>query len=204
MSRRSRRTTFRPHSSPVIWTVRTTLNPAFSKARKDLRLVSSTSLTTAHTSRLEKTTLPYKLADCSRTQAQTCHAKLPYREVDTSRSRFRAQLARMLWIVKPEVPLNPTYRPNFLLDHEHVRRLVPSTRGPYFASTPEQIKSLIPPSRNVGGGKPFLKERKVGSFKRSAVYLPDSSDFRIRSTESIVVQLRVVAGAPNSLSIWPR
>jgi hypothetical protein len=28
--------------------------------------------------------------------------------------------------------------------------------------------------------------------------------FKYRSTESIVFQLRVVAGAPNSLSIWPR
>jgi hypothetical protein len=36
------------------------------------------------------------------------------------------------------------------------------------------------------------------------VYLPGSWDFRILSTESIVFQLRVVAGAPKSLSIWPR
>src|SRR5713101_2728630 len=36
------------------------------------------------------------------------------------------------------------------------------------------------------------------------VYLSGSWDFRIRSTESIVFQLRVVAGAPKSLSIWPR
>jgi hypothetical protein len=34
-----------------------------------------------------------------------------------------------------------------------------------------------------------------------AVYSPGSWDFRIRSTESIVFQLRVVAGAPKSLSI---
>ena len=42
------------------------------------------------------------------------------------------------------------------------------------------------------------------TFPAQAVYLPGSSDFRIRSTESMVFQLRVVAGAPKSLSIWPR
>src|SRR3954447_16350699 len=31
-----------------------------------------------------------------------------------------------------------------------------------------------------------------------------SESLKIRSTESIVVQLRVVAGAPKSSSIWPR
>jgi hypothetical protein len=42
------------------------------------------------------------------------------------------------------------------------------------------------------------------TFPAQAVYLPGSWDFRIRSTESIVFQLRVVAGASKSLSIWPR
>ena len=41
-------------------------------------------------------------------------------------------------------------------------------------------------------------------FPAQAVYLPGPWDFRIRSTESIVFQLRVVAGAPKSLSIWQR
>jgi len=45
---------------------------------------------------------------------------------------------------------------------------------------------------------------RLSTFPAQAVYLPGSWDFRIRSTESIVVQLRVVAGAPKSLSIWPR
>ena len=44
----------------------------------------------------------------------------------------------------------------------------------------------------------------LSTFPAPAVYLPGSWDFRIRSTESIVFQLRVVAGAPKSLSIWPR
>jgi hypothetical protein len=44
----------------------------------------------------------------------------------------------------------------------------------------------------------------LSTFLAQAVYLPGSWDFRIRSTESIVFQLRVVAGAPKSLSIWPR
>jgi hypothetical protein len=44
----------------------------------------------------------------------------------------------------------------------------------------------------------------LSTFPAQAVYLPGSWDFRIRSTESIVFQLRVVAGAPKSLSIWPR
>ena len=42
------------------------------------------------------------------------------------------------------------------------------------------------------------------TFQAPAVYMSGSWDFRIRSTESIVFQLRVVAGAPKSLSIWPR
>src|SRR5579863_10201194 len=45
---------------------------------------------------------------------------------------------------------------------------------------------------------------RAQAFPAPAVYLPGSWDFRIRSTESIVLQLRVVAGAPKSLSIWPR
>jgi hypothetical protein len=44
----------------------------------------------------------------------------------------------------------------------------------------------------------------LSTFPAQGVYLPGSWDFRIRSTESIVFQLRVVAGAPKSLSIWPR
>jgi hypothetical protein len=68
-------------------------------------------------------------------------------------SRFRAQLGRMLWIVRPEVPLNPTYRPNFLLDHEHVRRLSAIHTRTIFRLNTWQIKSLIPPGRDVGGGK---------------------------------------------------
>lgn len=42
------------------------------------------------------------------------------------------------------------------------------------------------------------------TFPAQAVYLPGSPDFRIRSTDRIVFQLRVVAGAPKSLSTWPR
>ena len=53
-------------------------------------------------------------------------------------------------------------------------------------------------------GKPFGVYHCLSTFPAQAVYLPGSSDFRIRSTESIVFQLRVVAGAPKSLSIWPR
>src|SRR3984893_17535427 len=42
----------------------------------------------------------------------------------------------------------------------------------------------------------------LSTFPAQAVYLPGSWDFRIRSTESMVFQLRVVARAPKSLSIW--
>ena len=42
------------------------------------------------------------------------------------------------------------------------------------------------------------------TFPAQTVCLPGSSDFRIRSTESMVLQLRVVAGVPKSLSSWPR
>ena len=51
---------------------------------------------------------------------------------------------------------------------------------------------------------PFAVYHCLSTFPAQAVYLPGSWDFRIRSTESIVFQLRVVAGAPKSLSIWPR
>jgi hypothetical protein len=44
----------------------------------------------------------------------------------------------------------------------------------------------------------------LSTFPARAVYLPGSGDFRIRSTKSIVFQLRAVAGAPKGLSIWPR
>ena len=43
--------------------------------------------------------------------------------------------------------------------------------------------------------------RCLCTFPAQAVYLPGTSDFRIRSTESIVFRLHVVAGAPKSLSI---
>ena len=53
-------------------------------------------------------------------------------------------------------------------------------------------------------GKPFAVYHCLSTFPAQAVYLSGWWDFRIRSTESIVFQLRVVAGAPKSLSIWPR
>ena len=52
--------------------------------------------------------------------------------------------------------------------------------------------------------RPYRVYHSLSTFPAPAVYLPGSWDFRIRSTESIVFQLRVVAGAPKSLSIWPR
>jgi hypothetical protein len=52
--------------------------------------------------------------------------------------------------------------------------------------------------------RPYGVYHCLSTFPAQAVYLPGSWDFRIRSTESIVFQLRVVAGAPKSLSIWPR
>src|SRR5271166_3262942 len=53
-------------------------------------------------------------------------------------------------------------------------------------------------------GDRCLGDYCLSRFPAQAVYLPGSWDFRIRSTESIVFQLRVVTGAPKSLSIWPR
>jgi len=117
--------------------------------------------------RVGKDNLPYKLADRSWTQAKACHAKLPYREVDTSRTRLRAQFICMVRIVRPEIPLNPAYRPTLLFDHEYVRRLNATHTRTIFRLNAWQVKSLIPPSRDVGGGKPFLEEWKVASFKRS-------------------------------------
>src|ERR1700722_9034121 len=89
---------------------------------------------------VRKDELVEELPNYNRTQAQTCHAKLPYGEVDASRSGFRAQLARVLWIVIPEVPLNPTYRPSFLLDHEHVRRFRAIYTRTIFRLNAKQIK----------------------------------------------------------------
>ena len=45
--------------------------------------------------------------------------------------------------------------------------------------------------------RPYRARRYVGVQAN----LPGPSDFKIRSTESIVFQLRVVAGTPKSLSI---
>jgi hypothetical protein len=114
---------------------------------------------------IRKDELVEELPNYNRTQAQTCHPKLPYGEVDASRSGFRAQLARVLWIVMPEVPLNPTYRRNFLLDHEHVRRFSAIYTRTIFRFNTRQIILLVPPDGHVGGGEPFLDQGEVASFK---------------------------------------
>ena len=72
----------------------------------------------------------------------------------------------MFWIGSPEIPLNPANWPAFLLDHKYVRRLGAINTRAVFRLNTRQITALIPPSSHVGGGEPFLKEWKVGSFKR--------------------------------------
>ena len=50
----------------------------------------------------------------------------------------------------------------------------------------------------------LLRSAFVGSGGPCRDVAEEAWAFKIRSTESIVFQLRVVAGAPKSLSIWPR
>jgi len=70
-------------------------------------------------------------------------------------------------------------------------------------------KAALIPSRHfpvvaIFAARPYGVYHCLSTFPAQAIFLPGSWDFRIRSTESIVFQLRVVAGAPKSLSIWPR
>jgi len=165
LSVRSRRTTCRLHASPVSRTVRTTLNPAFSKARKDLRLLSSGSLTTARTSGFEKTT-------CL-TNSRIAAGPKPKPVMPISLSPGRCQPKPVPRPIGPHAPdsrTRGTIESNlsaFLLDHEHVRRLSAIHTRTVFRLNPRQIESLIPPGRDVRGRKPFSKKRKVGSSERS-------------------------------------
>jgi hypothetical protein len=114
---------------------------------------------------VRKDELVEELADYNRTQPQACHFKFSDCEVDTSRSRFRSDLSRMVWVVSPEIPLNPADRPEFLFDHEHIRRLGTVNARSVFRLNTRQIIPLVPPGSHVGGGEPFLKQREVASFK---------------------------------------
>ena len=74
---------------------------------------------------------------------------------------------RVLWIVSPEVPLNPTHGPAFLLNHEYVGGLSAVNARAVFRLYTRRIRALIPPNSHLRGGEPFLKQREIGSFKRS-------------------------------------
>jgi hypothetical protein len=114
---------------------------------------------------VRKDELVEELADYNRTQPQACHFKFSDCEVDTSRSRFRSELSGMLWVVSPEIPLNPADWLAFLFDHEHVRRLGTVNARTVFRLNTRQIIPLVPPGSHVGGGEPFLKQWEVTSFK---------------------------------------
>ena len=69
-------------------------------------------------------------------------------------------------IVTPEVPLNPTNGPVFLLNHEYVRWLSAIDARSIFRLDTRQIEVLIPPHSYVGSGEPFLKQREIASRER--------------------------------------
>ena len=94
------------------------------------------------------------------------HLDFPNWEVDANRGGA-APNCRVLWIVSPEVPLNPTHGPAFLLNHEYVGGLSAVNARAVFRLYTRRIRALIPPNSHVRGGEPFLKQREIGSFKRS-------------------------------------
>jgi hypothetical protein len=114
---------------------------------------------------VRKDELVEELVDYNRTQPQACHFKFSDCEVDTSRSRFRSELSRVLWVVSPKIPLNPADWPAFLFDHEHIRRLGAVNARTVFRLNTRQISPLVPPDGHVGGGEPFLNQREVASCK---------------------------------------
>jgi hypothetical protein len=76
------RTTCRLKFSPASCTVSVNVNPAFLKARNDLRLRSSGSVITVLNAQVFKDDLHQELADYNRSQSQTRHCKFPNCEVD--------------------------------------------------------------------------------------------------------------------------
>jgi hypothetical protein len=114
---------------------------------------------------VRKDELVEELTDYNRTQPQACHFKFSDCEVDTSRTRFRPDLSRVIWIVSPKIPLNPADWPAFLFDHEHIRRLGTVNARTVFRLYTRQIIPLVPPDGHVGCGEPFLHQREVESFK---------------------------------------
>jgi hypothetical protein len=71
----------------------------------------------------------------------------------------------MLQVVSPEIPLNPADWPAFQFNQEYLRRLDTVNARTVFCLNALQIIPLIPSGSHVRGSEPFLKQRKIGSFK---------------------------------------
>jgi len=63
----------------------------------------------------------------------------------------------MLWIIRPEIPLNPPNWPSTIFNHEDMRGLGTINPGAVFRVNSCEIEGLTPPSNNVGSGQPLLK-----------------------------------------------
>lgn len=73
----------------------------------------------------------------------------------------------MLWKVTPAIPLNPADRDGRVLYQINMNWFPPINAGTILSLKARRIKALIPPGRDVGDGKPFLKEREIGTLKRT-------------------------------------
>ena len=63
----------------------------------------------------------------------------------------------MLWVIRPEIPLNPPNGPPTMFDHENVRRLGTINSWAVFRLNTREIEGLMPPNSHVRGGEPFLQ-----------------------------------------------
>jgi hypothetical protein len=69
----------------------------------------------------------------------------------------------MIREVAPAIPLNPADRDSLVLDQVDVDGLMPVDDGSVPRLQAREIVGLIPPSRDVGFGEPFLEQREVGT-----------------------------------------
>jgi hypothetical protein len=87
-----------------------------------------------------------------------------YGEVDASRALFRRELCRMIWIVRPSIPLNPPDGPILVLDDEDVNLLDPVDPRAVLLLEAAKIERLVPPRIDMRCREPLLQQRKIGSL----------------------------------------
>jgi len=73
----------------------------------------------------------------------------------------------VLRIIRPAIPLNPPDWFSSVFDREDVRRFLAIDTRAVLRMNAGEIELLMPPGDYVRRGKPFLKQRKIESAKRS-------------------------------------